>query len=213
MEGVDELYKRLGYGERVGFGKRPALILIDFNYGCTDPNISPFGFEHSEAISHSKQLLEVSREKRIPVIHITSAYTDGFLDGGPYLKKMPFLKVMLAGSKLVEIIDRLKPKTGEPVIVKKFNSSFFGTNLASLLTGARVDTTILTGYVTSGCVRATCMDSSQSGFRTIIPRECVADRIPAVHEAHLVEMDLRWADVLSVEEVLTYLRELPLFQD
>jgi nicotinamidase-related amidase len=209
---VVDLYKQMDFGHRVGFGERPALILIDFICGLTDPDIGPQGFEQNEAIFHSKRLLDVAREKGVPVIFTTVAYTEGYSDGGVFIKKVPALKALLAGSKSTQIDERVKPRPNEPVIVKKFSSSFFGTNLASLLTGLRVDTTILVGNSTSGCVRSTCTDSMQSGFRTIIPRECVADRALEVHEANLFDMDSKFADVVSVEEALAYLQGLPPFQ-
>ena len=106
MNGVDELYKRIGFGQRVGFGERPALILIDFCYGCTDPEASPIGFDQSEAISHSQRVLEASREKGIPVVFTTVTYTDGFCDGGVFIKKIPNLKAMVPGSKAVEIDEK-----------------------------------------------------------------------------------------------------------
>ena len=214
LDRVAELYKRMGFGGRVGFGERPALILIDFCYGCTDPTASSIGFDQREAISQSKRVLEASREKGIPVIFTRVAYADtkGFTDAGVFMKKIPCQKAAVWGSRAVEIDERLKPKLTEYVIVKKFSSCFFGTHLTSLLTGLRVDTTILVGNSTSGCVRATCVDSCSIGFRTIIPRECVADRDPIIHEVNLFDMDSKYADVVSVEEVLAYLRQLRPFQ-
>jgi len=212
MSDVKELYKQIGIGHRVGFGKRPALLLIDYCYGCTDPDSSPIGFDQSDEIAQSKRVLETARKKGIPVVFTTVMYTEGFWDGGVFIKKIPTLKALVPGSKGVEIDERLKPKQTEPVIVKKFPSGFFGTNLGSLLTGLRVDTTIIVGNSTSGCVRATCVDSCSSGFRTIIPRECVADRDEKVHEANLFDMDSKCADVVPVEEVLRYLEGQPPFE-
>ncbi len=143
-----------------------------------------------------------------PIIFTTVVYTEGFADAGVFMKKIPNLKAMVRGSKTTEIDERLNPKSTEPIIEKKFPSAFFGTNLASILIGLRVDTTILTGNSTSGCIRATCTDSCSYGFRTIIAKECVADRAPSVHEANLFDMDSKYADVVSVEEVLDYLRGL-----
>ena len=214
MEKVEQLYERIGFGHRVGFGERPALILIDYFRAATDPSVSPLGFDQSEAILHSKRVLEVSREKAIPIIFTTIVYTDTehYSDAGMLIKKIPSLKGMVPGSKGVEIDERVKPKPNEHVIVKKFQSAFFGTNLVPLLMALKVDTTVLVGCATSSCVRATCFDSCSYGFRTIIPKECVADRDPAVHEANLFDMDSKDADVVSVEEVLNYLHGLQPFQ-
>jgi len=212
MGEVVELYKRIGFSHRVGFGERPALILIDYCYGCTDPKSSPIGFDQPEAIHHSKRLLDAARRKGIPVIFTTVAYTKGFSEAGVFIKKIPSLKAFVLGSRATEIDERVKPKPNEPIIVKKYTSSFFGTSLSSLLNSLRVDTTILVGNSTSGCIRATSVDSCQYGFRTIVPQECVADRDPKVHEANLFDMDSKYADVVSVEEVMAYFRQLPSFK-
>jgi nicotinamidase-related amidase len=206
---LDERYRGMGFGGRVGFGDKPALILIDYFYGVTDETLSPLGFDQSEAIAHSRRVLDMAREKRIPIIFTTQAYAENCVDAGVSIKKIPTMNVLVAGSKAVEIDERVKPESHELLIVKKQASAFFGTHLAPLLWGLGVDTAILVGNSTSGCVRATCVDSCSNGFRTIIPRECVADRSEQVHEASLFDMDSKFADVVPCEEVLAYLRGLP----
>ena len=208
MEKAADLYSRIGYSNRIGFGVSPSLLLVDFCYGCTDSIIRSGAVNVSEAIHHSARLLNMAREKGIPVIFTTIGYTEGYFDGGVFVKKIPSLQKMLLGTKAVEIDQRVAPQPGEPVIVKKFASAFFGTTLSTMLTFPRIDTVIFVGVSTSGCIRATCVDSMQYGFRTIIPRECVADRTPDVHEANLFDMQSKYADVVSVEEVCAYLKTI-----
>ena len=202
-------YQKIGFAGRVGFGSSPALIIVDFCHALTVPGATPLAFDQSEAISHTRRVLEASREKEIPIAFTVVAYNETGVDGGILLKKIPTLRSMIIGSKGVEIDERLKPLSNEFLIIKKFASSFFGTNLASLLTSLKIDTTIVCGTSTSSCVRATCIDSISCGFRTIVPRECVADRVPEIHEANLFDIDSKCANVVSVEEVLTYLKRLP----
>jgi len=208
MSNVEQLYKDITFGTRTGFGKRPALILIDFCYGCTDPTF-PIGFEQDDAIAQSRRLLEAFRARKLPVIFLTVGFTEGAVDGGIFVEKIPLLKSQVIGSKGAQIDERLNPHPTEPVILKKYPSGFFGTNLHSLLTSVGADTTILVGNSTSGCVRATAIDSISSGFRTIVPRECVADRDLEIHNNNLFDIASKYADVLPVEEVLDYLNQFP----
>lgn len=207
MTTAQELYQKIGFGTRTGFGDRPALILIDLFNGCTNPD-SPIGFDQSEEISHTQKLLEVARGKGVPVVFVTVARIEAELKHDMNVKKIPARKTQIDGTWATEIDERLKPQPLEPIIKKKAPSGFFGTNLHSLLTGMRVDTTILVGNSTSGCVRATATDSISCGFRTVLPRECVADRDPEVHKKNLFDIGAKYADVVPVEEVLTYFKNL-----
>ncbi len=208
MKTAEKLYSEIRFGTRIGFGKSPALILIDLMYGCTDPSF-PIGFDQSAEIAQSRRLLEAFREKNLPVVFLTAGRTKGDIKGHMFVKKIPGVAETLAGSRAAEIDERVKPLETEPVVLKKSPSGFFSTNLHSLLTGLRVDTTILVGNSTSGCVRATAIDSICSNFHTILPVECVADRDPEVHKANLFDIDAKYADVVSVEEVLDYLKDIP----
>lgn len=204
MQSVEELYKDITFGTKIGFGRKPALILIDFCYGCTDPDM-PIGFDQSEAIAKSRVVLEAARKKKIPVIYLTVGYEEGGIDGGMFVKKIPALKSQRMGTRAAEIDERLMPHPGEPVILKKYASGFFGTNLHSLLTTLGVDTTLLVGNSTSGCVRATSIDAISSGFRNMVLPECVADRDLEVHKHNLFDIGSKYADLVSVEEVVAYI--------
>ncbi len=208
MSSVEALYKDLTFGTRIGFGEAPALILIDYCYGCTDPEF-PIGFDQSEEIAQSRRLLEAARAKGIPRIFLTVGYTQGAPDGGMFVEKIPALKTQLMNSRAADIDERLQPHPGEPVILKKYPSGFFGTNLHSLLTSYRADTTVLVGNSTSGCVRATAIDAISSGFRPVVPAECVADRDADVHRNNLFDIASKYADVVPVQEVVDYFAGLP----
>lgn len=196
-------YNIAGIGRQVGFGERPAIICIDFFNGMTDPNF-PLGTEVDTQIAATNDLLQVARKQGFPIIHTTVEFADP-KEGGPFLKKIPGLAELKPGSHWSAFDDRIKPEPSDYVIVKKYQSGFYGTNLQALLTSLQVDTTIVTGISTSGCVRATVVDAMQGGFRVIIPRECVGDRSPAQGEANLIDMDAKNGDVLPVADVIAKL--------
>lgn len=198
-------YRKGGFGNEIGFGSRPALLIIDFLYGFTDPE-SPFGANMDKEVVATTQLLKVARQKKIPVIYLVLYYEEGCeSELGIWAKKMTALPMLKAGTRLVQIDDRVKPIKGEPVIVKKGPSAFFGTHLVSLLTHLQVDTLIITGCTTSGCVRATVVDALQYNFRPVVPRQCVADRAKAPHEANLFDINQKYGDVVPLQDVLDYL--------
>lgn len=201
-------YEKIGFGSRIGFGERPALLLIDFARGITEPG-GPMYIPMDAEIAHTARLLALARAKRIPVVHTTVAYTPGFKDGGTFVKKIPTLRLLEEGKDATQIDPRLAPARGEVVLVKKFPSGFYSTNLQSLLTSERVDTVIVTGNSTSGCVRATVVDACSGGFRVIVPRDCVADRAALSHDVNLFDMDSKYADVVPASEVHAYLERVP----
>ena len=194
-----------GFGGRSGFGRRPALAIIDMTLGFTDPG-SPLACDLEEPVENIKRLLEVARETEIPVIYTTVAYRESDkLTAAAFLDKVPALLVLEAGSSWAEIDPRIAPFETEPVLNKLFASAFYGTGLASALAAASVDTLIVTGASTSGCVRATAVDALQYGYRPVVPREAVGDRNPDAHEANLHDIDTKYGDVISVEETLEHL--------
>jgi nicotinamidase-related amidase len=177
-----QYYANIGFADRVGFGERPALLIIDCNHGCADPAISPIGIAMDDEIAQIRRLLDVSRSQHIPVVHTTVVYREGQLrDGGWFVTKVPALAALKPDSKEVQIVPQLAPQPGELVIEKSFPSGFSGTNLHAYLTRCQVDTVVVTGNSTSGCVRATVVDAVSAGFRVIVPRQCVADRVPLTH--------------------------------
>jgi maleamate amidohydrolase len=196
-----------GFGERGGFGHRPALIVVDMTLGFTDPE-SPLGSDLDGPVEAIQKLLEAARQAEIPVVFTTVAYRESDkLTAAAFIDKVPALLTLEAGSRWAKIDPRIAPRTEEPILNKLFASGFFGTGLSSLLTAAGVDTLIVTGASTSGCVRATVVDALQYGFRPVVPREAVGDRNPDAHKANLYDVDSKYGDVVSVEEILEYLDE------
>jgi maleamate amidohydrolase len=195
-----------GFGGRGGFGRRPALVVIDMTLGFTDPE-SPLACDLEGPVSEIQKLLEAARQAEIPIVFTTVAYHESDkLTAATFIDKVPALLTLKAGTCWAEIDPRIAPRETEPVLNKLFASGFFGTGLSSLLTAAGVDTLIITGASTSGCVRATAVDALQYGFRPVVPREAVGDRNPDAHEANLYDVDAKYGDVVRVEEVLDYLR-------
>jgi maleamate amidohydrolase len=197
-----------GFHGRAGFGRRPALIVIDVNVGFTDRD-SPLSCDLEDVVEAIRRLLEEARRAGIPVVYTTVSYTEGDRKtAAAFIDKVPALLALEAGSPWVEIDPRIAPLTDEPVLNKLFASAFFGTTLSSFLAASGCDSLIVTGASTSGCVRATVVDALQHGYRPIVPREAVGDRNPAAHEANLYDIDAKYGDVVSLEEVLEHLEEL-----
>ncbi|HEY8449653.1 MAG TPA: isochorismatase family protein [Bacillota bacterium] len=210
-EGVEARYRRIGLSRRVGFGARPAVIVVDFFYGMTDPTF-PLGCDLSREIEATRRLLDLARRRGVPIVHTRNEYAPDGADGGTFLRKIPLLGELRPGSRWAQFDDRIAPQEGDYVIVKKGQSAFYGTHLQSLLQTLGVDTTIVTGVSTSGCVRATVVDAMQGGFRVIIPRQCVGDRSPEQAAASLLDMDAKNGDVVELDEVLAYVERLPVRQ-
>lgn len=197
-------YERKGLGARVGWGEKPALVVVDFARGFTDPSVG-IGTDYSAELAATAALLEQFRAGGLPVKFMTVAYKPDYSDAGTFIKKVPALSVLVEGSELVEIDDRIKPAAGEAVITKKFASAFFGTPVAADLHAEGVDTVVLAGCTTSGCIRASAIDSMQYGFRTIVVEEAVGDRAAGPHEANLFDIDSKYADVTGLDEALAQL--------
>ena len=199
MEDKHRIYEEAELGGRVGFGTRPAVIVVDFQRCFVDPSV-PGGGDFASAIKATAKLLEVARARRVPVLFTVVAYDDPPRDAGRFIEKCPTLKYA--------VDERLGRRPDEPIVVKRFASAFFGTTVASYLTGLAVDTVILAGCTTSGCVRASAIDSMQSGFRTILPRQCVADIAVEPHDANLFDIDAKYGDVVDLDAVLARLADL-----
>lgn len=199
------VYARAGLGRPLPLGTRPAVLVVDLIYGFTDPGCV-LGAELGNVVSSTRRILDTARGRGLPTAFTTVHYEAHLADCGLWLHKMPGLEVLRAGRREVELDARLGRTEEEPLVVKKGASAFFGTNLASILISQRVDTVVLCGATTSGCVRASAVDLLQYGFPTLVPREAVGDRARSPHEANLIDIDAKYADVVSVEEVLRYLR-------
>ena len=200
--------KHDGFHGRVGFGQRPALIVIDVSRGFTDPE-SPLVCDLDEVVVAIQRLLGEMRSAGLPVVYTTVSYGEGDKESAAaFIDKIPALLTLEAGSPWVEIDPRIAPRDGEPVLNKLFASAFFGTSLSSFLDANACDSLIVTGASTSGCVRATVVDAIQHGYRPIVPREAVGDRNPEAHSANLYDIDTKYGDVVSVDDVLVYLEEI-----
>jgi maleamate amidohydrolase len=191
------------WGNRIGFGQKPALLMIDFMQGYTQPGAPLFAPGVVSAVAESVELLASARQHGIAVVHTNIRYHPGhFADGGMWVKKAPVMKDMVEGNPLAAFCEEVLPQPEEVVISKQYASSFFGTSLASMLHAMGIDTVVLAGCSTSGCIRATAVDAVQHGFRTIVVRECVGDRHPDPHEANLFDIDSKYGDVVSKQEAI-----------
>jgi maleamate amidohydrolase len=202
-----EIYERARLGQSVTLGARPAVLVVDFSRGFTDPE-STMGSELTREVEATNRLLAAAREREIPVIFTTIGFEPNLKDGSLWLEKAPGLGELIIGSKWVEIDPRLERRDEETVILKKGASAFFGTNLPSILVSQGVDTIVMCGATTSGCIRATAVDLLQYGYPTLVPRECVGDRAQAPHEANLVDIQAKYADVVSIEDALAYIESV-----
>jgi maleamate amidohydrolase len=197
-----------GFHGRSGFGRRPALLVVDVNLGFTDP-ASPLVCDLEDVVATIRRLLEETRRAGLPVVFTTVSYGEGDrVTAAAFIDKVPALLTLEAGSRWTEIDPRIAPQPGEPVLDKLFASAFFGTPLSSLLAAAGCDSVVVTGASTSGCVRATVVDALQHGYRPVVPREAVGDRNPAAHEANLYDIDTKYGDVVSADDVVAHLEAL-----
>lgn len=197
-----------GFHGTVGLGRRPALIVVDVNRGFTDP-ASPLVCDLDGVVAAIRRLLDVARAAGIPVVFTTVSYDEGDRQtAAAFIDKIPALLTLEAGTPWVEIDPRIAPCDEEPVLNKLFASAFFGTALSSFLTANGCDSLIVTGASTSGCVRATVVDAIQHGYRPIVPREAVGDRNPDAHAANLYDIETKYGDVVSADELIAQMEEL-----
>jgi maleamate amidohydrolase len=200
-----ERYLSRGWGGRVGFGERPALIVIDLAKFWTQP-AAQIGSDLEFVVQNTCQVLSEARAAKIPVFFTTFAF-DPADPPSPQNKKLQ-LKLSGADDGRFDLDSRLARRPDEKLIRKRYASAFKGTNLHEMLASLRIDTLIVTGVSTSHCVYATCRDATDS-YRVIVPREAVGERCELFHEASLLDIDLDLADVMSVEDVIAQLRKLP----
>jgi len=202
----EEFFRQRGFGIRIGFGERPALIIIDMLKGFTDPAM-PLGANLDAQIEAQKPLLKIAHERNIPCIFSTVMYEEADIkDAGIWALKQKGARTLTAGSEAVKVDERLGMQKNDVLLVKKYASCFFGTDLVPRLNSRRVDTLIITGCTTSGCVRATAVDAVQNGFRPMVVREAVGDRSVAAHEQSLFDLNAKYADVVSLDETVQYLK-------
>lgn len=199
-----EFYDRRGYDLEMGRGERPAVVVIDFSIGFTQGTADFAAGEYSREVEQTRRLLDAGRG-RAPIYFTTIAYDPDMRDAGLWVKKLGRITALQKGSRAVEIDERLAVRPDEPVIVKKYPSAFFGTDFQERLERDGVDTLIIAGCTTSACVRATAVDSMQRGFKTLLAAEAINDITPLMHAIHLRDLGGRYADVVSVDDLVTYL--------
>lgn len=202
-----DVYARQQFGNPIGFGRRPALLVIDFTVGFNDPAL--FGGGNIDAaVKRTVDLLAFFRVRRLPVAYTRVVYADDGADGGIFAVKQPRLLMLTEAHPAGQVVPELAPRPGELVVRKNQASAFFGTNLAPWLVQQGADTVVVAGCTTSGCVRASVVDAISYNFRPIVVRDCVGDRAAAPHEANLFDMAQKYADVLDRDEVIARLGPL-----
>jgi maleamate amidohydrolase len=194
---------------RLGFGKKSVLLVIDLLQGYTIKGAPLYAPGVVKAVAEMPELLKAARANKMPIIHTRVLYNPAdFADGGVWIQKAPVLRGLVPGSRYAKFCKGVEPAKGELVITKNYASCFFGTSLASTLTGMGADTVLITGCTTSGCIRASAVDAVQHGFRPIVIRECVGDRHDGPHEANLFDINAKYGDVVTKAETLKYIRGL-----
>ncbi|MGI9329278.1 MAG: N-carbamoylsarcosine amidohydrolase [Gammaproteobacteria bacterium] len=194
---------------RLGFGEKAAVISIDLLQGYTTEGSALYAPGVVECVKQMPDFLALVRAKGVPLIHTQVRYTTpNYEDGGVWIKKAPVLKDLVEGNPYAEFCEGVEPHEGEVLITKQYASAFFGTSLVATLNALRVDTLIITGCTTSGCIRATAVDAVQHGYRPICVRECIGDRHDGPHEANLFDINAKYGDVISKAEVMEYLQGL-----
>jgi len=195
-----DIYQKQGFAQSIGIGAAPALVIVDFVHGFTDP--AHFGGGNiGAAITRTVELLALARQRGWPVVHTRVVYADDGSNCGGFTRKVPALRRLTETSPLSQIVPELTPVPGELILRKHNASAFFGTELAGWLINRRVDTLFIAGCTTSGCVRATVIDACSYSFRTIVAADCVGDRALGPHEANLFDMRQKYADVMTLEEI------------
>ncbi|GAB1833197.1 isochorismatase family protein [Achromobacter xylosoxidans] len=201
------LFLERGFGMQIGFGKNPALIVVDLINGFTD-SASPLGANMDPEIDHTNALIDCFHAARLPVFFTTVSYDDDALaDAGIWARKQKGLAILRTGSDQVKLDPRLHFESSDSLIVKKYASSFFGTDLQTRLTTKMVDTTVIVGCTTSGCVRATAVDALQLGYRPIVVKEAVGDRSRTAHEQSLFDLQAKYCDVLAGADVIRHIQD------
>ena len=211
-EATDEqrwvVYRDAGFTGSFQLGERPAVLVVDFSRGFTDPDC-PLGFDATAEVERTCGVLDAARRCGALVVFTTISYDEGSRTATTWLRKVPSLGALVPGSQWVDIDERLGRLDDEPVVAKGGASAFFGTPVHALLVGRGVDTVFVLGATTSGCVRSSVVDAVQHGFPTFVVQDCCADRSVGPHEASLFDMTAKYADGCTSEEVVRYLNGLP----
>jgi maleamate amidohydrolase len=200
----EAIYKKQQFGQKTGFGKRPALLVVDFVNGFTDPEIFGGG-NIAEAVTATVPLLAFFRSRKLPVVFTRIVYAADGSDAGIWCEKVPRLRELTEDAPQSQVVKELAPIPGELIVRKTQASAFFGTPLASILQSRGVDTLVVAGCTTSGCVRASAIDAMSLNFRLVVASDCVGDRALGPHTANLFDMGQKYADLMTAQEVMAAL--------
>jgi maleamate amidohydrolase len=207
MDKDNDIYRAQGFGGRVGIGARPALCVVDFVEGFVDPKVFGGG-NIIAAVANAVPLLAAARRCGLPVAFSRVVYAADGSDDCAFVRKVPALAKLTEDAPDSQIVAELKPKSNELILRKTQPSAFFGTTYADHLRSRDIDTVIVSGCTTSGCVRATVVDAMSHNFRTIVARDCVGDRSLAAHRANLFDMEQKYADVIDSKLIIAALEAL-----
>lgn len=202
-----KILRSAGFAARISPGTRPAVVVVDLIEGFTSPECSA-GADLTDVVVATGELIDEARVAGVPTIFTVLQFRADGSDAGIWLEKAPGLGQFIEGSRWIELDSRLPATPADLRVFKRGASAFFGTGLSSILTSGGFDTIVLCGATTSGCVRATAIDALQSSFRCLVPEPCVGDRAPAAHEASLLDIDAKYADVVTLQEAKDYLRRV-----
>lgn len=201
-----DIYRQQNFGNAIGFGRKAALVVVDFTVGFNDPAL--FGGGNIDAaIRKTAGLLAFFRQSRLPIAFTRVVYAEDGADAGVFLLKVPSLAMLTESHPASQIVPELTPRAGEHIVRKTQASAFFGTGFAPWLVHQGADTLVVSGCTTSGCVRATVVDALSHNFRPIVVTDCVGDRAIAPHEANLFDMGQKYADLMRCDDVIGTLKE------
>jgi maleamate amidohydrolase len=203
----DADYANAGFGQGLAPGSAPALLMIDFARAYFDP-VSPL-YAGVEAVRDTAaRLLVAARDQGVPIYHTRVEYAPGGADGGVFYRKIAALQLFDRGSPMCEFESPLQPLSTETVVTKQYPSAFFGTDLAVRLKAAAIDTLVIAGLSTSGCVRASAVDAICHGFVPLVVRDAVGDRLASVHEANLFDLAAKTAELVNADDAIAYFEGL-----
>jgi len=205
---TDDLYARQGFGQKLGLGRRPALLVVDFTNGFADPAMFGGG-NIREAVLATRPVLQACRQRRLPIVFTRIVYAEDGSDASLWCEKVPRLRELTEAAPASRVVAELAPLRGERIVRKTQASAFFGTDLAPWLLRGGVDSVIVTGCTTSGCIRATVVDAMSWNFRPIVLADCVGDRALGPHEANLFDISQKYADLMNAAAFIDALDSLP----
>jgi maleamate amidohydrolase len=198
---LDSDYAAAGFDGHLPFGRKPVLLVVDVCRAYLDKD-SPLYAGVEDALAANRRVIAAARQAGVPVVFTRVLYQARGLDGGIFYRKVPALKAYLPGNPLGDFPEDFGPQGDEVLVTKQYASAFFGTSLAATLTAMGTDTVLITGFSTSGCVRATALDALQNGFVPYVIREACGDRDSRPHDASLFDLQAKYAEVVGESEAI-----------